>query len=208
MLAYSLPRHLVAAGFVWLCLGQAPSGATDGASLLDSPTHPSQPGLNGTSGAYKPLTPALPLCSSIGTVKPVRDANGRMIGKRVVLRGVLTFGQGNSIRCEMRTTWRVVDADGDPFKRAAPALLVKLRDDKTKGLWSVSWTGQRPEPPDLDVVATGILRKASQGSVYYDYFLLEEATLCRPKLDAKNPQRPIPHPPDEGWDDLVGCGKL
>ena len=131
-----------------------------------------------------------------------------MFGKRVVLRGVLTFGQGDSINCEMRSTWRVVDVDADPFKRAAPALLLKLRDHRTGGFWNVSWTGQRPEPPDLDVVATGILRKVSQGSVYYDYFLLEDATLCRTKPDAKNPPRPIPHPPDGGWDDLVGCGKL
>jgi hypothetical protein len=110
----------------------------------------------------------------------------------------------------MHATWRILDPDADPLTRPAPALLIKLHEEKGRSeIWRHSWTGQDPESPDLDVIATGILRKAEHDSAYYDDFLLEDASICRVKRDPNHPQKPLHHPLDnDGWDDLLDCGNL
>ena len=108
----------------------------------------------------------------------------------------------------MHATWRILDPDADPLTQPAPALLIKLHEEDSRSeSWRHSWTGQDPESPDLDVIATGILRKAEHRSAYYDDFLLEDASICRVKRDPNYSQKPLHHPLDFDYrDDLSDCG--
>ena len=141
------------------------------------------------------FVPSLPECSSIRNPKPVRKATERLLGKKVSLRGLLTFGAHWVCTCACVSDWRVVDAKADVFKGPAPAVLIKRLEQTSRWeRWQISARAPFPIPPDLDVVATGILRRTNQGSTYYDDFLLEDAELCRMPADP-HPHKPLVHPP-------------
>jgi hypothetical protein len=152
------------------------------------------------------FVPPLPECPIVGQDGiPVRDAGKALLGKKVAFRGFLTLSAGRSCRCGYcpADEWRVVGAEArvhDPYRgRPATALLVWLpillpRDDL--------------DSPDLDVIATGVLREAELTYVtyffhgYYKEFLLEDAEICKVKASSPRHAPPFQLPPS-GADNCV-----
>ena len=140
------------------------------------------------------FVPPLSECPLVGQDGiPVRDAGKALLGKKVAFRGFLTLSAGRSCRCGYcpADEWRVVGAESrvhDQNKdRPDTALLIWLpvllqRDDL--------------KSPDLDVIATGVLREAEQTSEgYYKEFLLEDAEVCRVKAGSPKHAHPFQLPP-------------
>ncbi len=144
------------------------------------------------------FVPPLPECPPNRDAIPVRDAGKALLGKSVAFRGFLTLSAGRSCQCDHcpADEWRVLGPEArvhDPYRGRPPtALLISLpvllpRDDL--------------DSPDLEVVATGVLREAEVASEpslvvsYYNQFFLEDAELCRVKEGSPNHARPFELPP-------------
>ena len=179
-------------------LSSKPSGAVSGAKAkVDIPA------------PKNVFVPALPECASNRQVRPVRIASNHLFGKKVVLQGVLTFGGVWDCDCNTcGTIWRVVDARPRMASRPTPALVLQRSGER--GVWHMNASARQgfPAPPDIAVVATGILRGTEQKPGYYEQFLLEDAQLCRLRRNSSSPDIHLTHPTDSVIDYLVGCGKL
>jgi hypothetical protein len=186
---------LAAAIIVW---GVADQGRS---SCATEPNVPQAPPAN-------VFIPTLPECSPIRSAKPVRKASERLLDKKVAMRGLLTFGGNWICRCSSCvTSWRVVDARADLLSGPTPALLIERREQTSRGdRWQINASVPLPVPPDLDVIAIGILRRTDQGSVDFDDFLLEDAELCRVRTDPMRPSKPLTHPPVSIFAVKVDCG--
>jgi len=160
----------------------------------------------------KPVTPAepqdllfsaLPECRSGRQARPVGEAMERMVGKKVVLRGVLIWGPRWSCECEScSTTLRVVDPAARALDPPATALLIERKGEPRP--WQVF--ASVSASPEIDVIATGILHPAAmEHSKYYNDFLLGDAELCRLRADPKRPKTHVPHPAPKVYEPFIGC---
>ncbi len=181
-----------------LCLYGTPTSRCDWSML--SPEQAEQ-----VRVAKAPPNFNLPECPSTRNAKPIRRASESMFGKKVALRGVLTFGGYWVCECDCESLWRVVEAGVDVLSGHAPELLIRLHEQRDLWRFVVRYPKREQSPPDLDVVASGILRAAERRSAYYDDFLLEDAQICRVRADPRHPIKPLTHPPRSGIDFLVGC---
>jgi hypothetical protein len=144
------------------------------------------------------LVPVLPECSPSRNARPVQRANERLIGKRVALRGVLTFGLWWSCRCkECQTTWIIVDPTARVLDDSTISIEISQSGQTLRFVngqpvpWVVVARGAFPDPPDIDVIASGVLREKGAGKD----FLLEDAKLCRVKLHPNSRKEPLVHSP-------------
>jgi hypothetical protein len=154
------------------------------------------------------LVPELPECSPSLNARPVQRANERLIGKRVALRGVLTFGLSWTCRCkECQTTWIVVDPTAGVLDDSTTRIEISqsgqtLRFRNGQPVpWLVVIRGAFPDPPDIGVIATGVLQERGSGKG----LVLEDAKLCRVKLYPNRQNQPLVHPPAKVLIHLVGC---
>ena len=141
------------------------------------------------------FVPSLRECPPEQEAISVRYAGNELLGKSIAFRGVLTLDQGRSCNCDgcPADEWRVVEAEARVYDvsngRPTTALLVWL---------PVLLPGDDLGSPDLDVIATGVLRKIEnrgERNFKYTEFLLEGAEVCRVKPSSLNHADPFPHPP-------------
>ena len=119
----------------------------------------------------------------------VQEIGKGLLGKTVAVRGFLTLSPGRSCDCAHcpADEWRIVGEEArvyDPREGRSPtALIVSL---------PVLLPGDDLGSPDLDVIATGVLREAPDQTShgYFREFLLEDADVCR--LTAASPKHANP----------------
>jgi hypothetical protein len=179
----------------------------------DAPPSPAQPPSTNlaTPAPDNIIVPPIPECSATRKARGVQVATERLAGKRVVLRGVLTFGFMWTCRCEdCKTDWIIVDRTTQKVDASTPHIVVSLpgrrlrsRSGSHSEPWTVVARGRYPEPPDIDVFATGVLRGGSGGSA----FVLEDAQLCRAKVPSKRERQPLLRAPAQLFKRAIKCAK-
>lgn len=130
----------------------------------------------------------IPVCASIEKARSFAELDDHLAGQQVTVRGMLTFGPDwwcTKVGCgadrgpccinNCDTQWRLVD-------RAVPSREVRIARSMRAN------ECKRPQPPLIDVVATGILlidegiSSATAGDNMVDSFILDQANLCRVSL--------------------------
>jgi hypothetical protein len=121
----------------------------------------------------------LPTCSSTRNAKSLAAIETKLLGKKIALRGTLSFGpagwactlmgcvdhRGPCCVNHCSTRWTVMDP-------AVPIRLVSLK----RGLSAMEC--EIPKSPQLEVVATGTLLEGSHVLSHADSYLLDDANLC------------------------------
>jgi hypothetical protein len=130
------------------------------------------------------VIPSLPECSPSAKARPARAANKRMIGKRVELRGVLTFARTYRSNCAIHASWRIVDAPANPLQERVTALLLNFE---------TTWPESEPYParPYINVIATGVLRVMPPSSRYTTTFSWKGRRSVAKKPIRVSPGKPI-----------------
>jgi len=147
------------------------------------------------------LVPTLPKCSRGRHATHVQHVDARLIEKRVALRGILTFAPSWSCRCkECETTWMIVDPRALRLDDSTTAIKISQSGQKLRYRsgrpfpWTVVARGAFPEPPDIDVVASGVLSRRGVEKDLLKDLLLEDAQLCRVRRGPDRPAKPLIHP--------------